>query len=277
MSSENQVDYDIEKPHLSTEYYKARKSYNLFSGLLLVWGIVGININSMPAPNPSNITNLNVQFKTPGAIPYVLIFMVIFYAYRLTIEWYQSSCARRVMWQSKADFFSSHLFAFISFSIFVLQNLVDRQVYDIFVENNDYVYLGSLMFICLLYSVFFVYIIKGKNGGSINKKIFVNLFISYKSCDKLFKHENKYLNLFNPLNFLHFCFSDMSYATRVMLSFAYPVIVGLYFILSRKVNLYLGLILIILVLLFQIVVYRFHRHRLKYRKNTGKIILVSKR
>lgn len=124
MSSES------EKPHLSSEYYKARKNYNLFAGLFFLWEFVGIELPKNPWGN------MNITFKSPEAAPYVLLFILFFYAFRITVEWLQSDVSRRLLIQSKLDFYFSHAIAFISISIFFIQVAIHEQIFIKFPISN---------------------------------------------------------------------------------------------------------------------------------------------
>ena len=119
----NTINNDI--PHLSPEYYKARKNYNLFVGLLFIWEFVGVELSNMP------IQNINIKLKSPDAAPYVLLTLLIFYSYRVTIEWHQSNFDRRTYLQSKVDYFISHFLAFSSVIIFLIQSKTGKQIFEI--------------------------------------------------------------------------------------------------------------------------------------------------
>lgn len=146
------ISTDKEVPHLSQEYYKARKSYNLFAGLLFLWGLVGIDIINIPTPTPSNIMNLNFKLKSPDALPYVLIVVLLFYAYRVSIEWYQSDVDRRKLNQSKVDFYISHILAVTSIFIYLLQANINKQIFSADLFSAIFSFLGSVS--TVIYVVF---------------------------------------------------------------------------------------------------------------------------
>jgi hypothetical protein len=129
MSNESDKSTDSDVPHLSAEYYKARKNYNLFAGLLFLWEFVGIELPNNPWGN------MNIRFKSPEAAPYVLLFILMFYAFRITIEWQQSDVLRRSFSQSKIDYFFSHFIAIVSLSLFFLQLAIKRQVITYFLST----------------------------------------------------------------------------------------------------------------------------------------------
>lgn len=113
-----------EKPHLSPEYYKARKNYNLYAGLLFIWEFIGVDLNTRPW------ANVNIEFKSPGAAPYVILFILFFYAIRIYIEWQQSDASRRSLRQSKIDYLFSHSIAFFSVLIFFFQLAFKQQLFS---------------------------------------------------------------------------------------------------------------------------------------------------
>lgn len=116
----------IEPPQPLTQgYRKARRAYGIVAGLLLAWELIGINLASDPV-GPVPIT-----LKSPEAAPFVLLALVIYFGVRLTLEWYQCHTARRETLPAKFDFFLAHLIGVCALSAFVIQRLIDAQLYDL--------------------------------------------------------------------------------------------------------------------------------------------------
>ena len=109
-------------PEFGTPYDKARKGYSLASALLLAWEPIGIEIS------PEPFDGLHVTFKSPSAAPYILIAVVLYFGFRLTVEWYQAEPARRQRVASRADFFVAHALAVAAISLYVVQALLHVQV-----------------------------------------------------------------------------------------------------------------------------------------------------
>jgi hypothetical protein len=102
-------------PALSDYYHKARKLYGLTSGLLLLWELVGIELQ----PNP--VEYLKVKLLSPEAVPAILFILVFYFAFRLIVEWSQCDISRRQFLASRVDFYAAHVFGFVSVSIYAFQ------------------------------------------------------------------------------------------------------------------------------------------------------------
>ena len=110
---------DTIKPELpdamTDAYHKARRGYGLFSGLLIAWELIGIQVNASP------FSDFNVTLKSPEAAPYILITLVGYYAFRLTVEWYQCDSSRRVLKVSRIDFFIAHSLGLVAVGLYAVQ------------------------------------------------------------------------------------------------------------------------------------------------------------
>ena len=91
-------------PEFSASYDKARKAYSLSSALLLAWALIGIDVDDKPIEK-----SLKSTFKSPQAVPDVLIALVIYFGSRFTVEWYQADEGRRARRPSRIDFALAHL------------------------------------------------------------------------------------------------------------------------------------------------------------------------
>jgi len=119
---------DKKVDHLTPEYYKARRGLMLFSGLLLAWELIGIELSQK-----LNIESLNldITIKSPQAAPAVLIILVIYFSIRIAIEWHQSPSERRKEKASVADIILTTTVVVASLSISALQFLLKIQIVDI--------------------------------------------------------------------------------------------------------------------------------------------------
>jgi hypothetical protein len=100
---------------MSDQYHKARKQYALFSGIVIVWVLVGIRVNT---ENP--IESVGVSLLSPEAIPVMLLTILVYFAYRTTIEWFQCDTDRRNTTASKIDFSMAHLIGASAFGIYIV-------------------------------------------------------------------------------------------------------------------------------------------------------------
>ena len=109
-------------PHFGSAYDKARKAYGSQSGLLLAWELIGIELPGAP------LENVKVTLKSPQAIPYVLIALVVYFAFRITIEWYQAEPSRRRLWASRVDFTVAHAIGAAALLLYAVQAILRVQI-----------------------------------------------------------------------------------------------------------------------------------------------------
>jgi hypothetical protein len=111
-----------EAPEFGEAYQGARKAYGLVSALLIAWELIGMEFS------PSPIENLNITLKSPQAIPYVLIVLVAYFAFRFTVEWYQADSRRRSKLVSRIDFGAGHLIGILALVLYSYQTLREIQL-----------------------------------------------------------------------------------------------------------------------------------------------------
>jgi len=109
-------------PALDESYGHARKAYGLVSALLIAWELIGVELE------PSPIENVKVTLKSPQAAPYVLIALIIYFGFRMTIEWYQNDSRRRMRPASRIDFAVAHLIAITALALYAFQTLSKIQI-----------------------------------------------------------------------------------------------------------------------------------------------------
>jgi hypothetical protein len=110
--------------------------------------LVGFNVEEAP------LQNLKITLKSPDAIPYILIVLVIYFAYRLFIEWLQCPAECTRVTATRFDFVLSHLIGLGSIGLYGFQRLTQIQVanlppnlkFDLF---NGFI-LGALLYLWLV-------------------------------------------------------------------------------------------------------------------------------
>ena len=113
-------------PALTEHYHKARKLYALASGILLLWELVGIELE------PTPIESLKVKLLSPEAVPVILFSLVIYFAFRFIIEWSQCDSYRRQFLASRVDYYAAHVVGFAALSIYAFQEASTFRFYDYF-------------------------------------------------------------------------------------------------------------------------------------------------
>jgi putative effector of murein hydrolase LrgA (UPF0299 family) len=110
-------------PPVTPAYQKAHKSYLAVSSLLGSWQLIGITVDTKE--------KWGITLKSPTAIPLILFILVMYFAYKMTIEWKQCDDGRRAHPMAKLDFFVAHILGALAISIATLQYIFQRQVVDI--------------------------------------------------------------------------------------------------------------------------------------------------
>ena len=103
-------------------YHKARRQLVLFSGILVAWEYVGISIgdgSSVTATVPVGETPVTI--RNPEVLPVVILTLILYFAYRLGVEWYQSDKKRRGLLVSRLDLAISGLMAGGAILLFIFQ------------------------------------------------------------------------------------------------------------------------------------------------------------
>jgi DNA-binding CsgD family transcriptional regulator len=108
-------------PPLSDQYHNARNRYALFSALLLAWNFLGVQIDIK-----SLFANVSVSLPTPEKVPILLTGLVLYYAYRICIEWNQCDGTRRSYTSSQVDFAITHSIGFASILTYGVQQTVPQ-------------------------------------------------------------------------------------------------------------------------------------------------------
>lgn len=135
---------------LSDAYHKARRSLALFSGILIAWEYVGISVGDPEAGATGTLPgDVTVAIRNPEVVPVVIVLLVLFFAARLTIEWWQCDPHRRELLASRVDLFLTFGLAGFSVLIFLLQQVFSYRLADFLTEEA----MGA--FILAFFMVFF--------------------------------------------------------------------------------------------------------------------------
>lgn len=125
IAQDNQAQRErAEHPEALTEaYHKARKQFGLFSGLLIAWELIGVDLE--------NFAPYEVKLKNPEAAPFVLLALVVYFAIRTGIEWHQCDEERRRRQVSRLDLALSYGLGAMSVFLCVLQDVLGIQVAEL--------------------------------------------------------------------------------------------------------------------------------------------------
>jgi hypothetical protein len=140
---------DVSLPSMPDAYHKARRQLNLFSAILIFWEYVGIRIGEKAAEDVSSkipSLDIKVRLENPEVIPLVIAAIVLYFAFRLSIEWNQSSPRRRAQWASKIDLTVSYIIAAVALVLFLFQKKFTIRVAEFLdVSTISSALLGALL------------------------------------------------------------------------------------------------------------------------------------
>ncbi len=114
---------------LSPEYHKARKQLMLWSAILFIWELVGIDLEKAQEAG-GNAGALIKSIKSPQAIPWALVILVGYFAFKLRVEWRQCSEARRQVREAKQDYQLGFVVAASACILYFAQTLGHVQIAD---------------------------------------------------------------------------------------------------------------------------------------------------
>jgi hypothetical protein len=106
-------------PALTEAYHKARRSYVLFSALLIAWELIGFEVPEVP------LENIKVAVKSPQAIPFVLLVLIGYFGLRTIQEWFQCDAERRKNKWALSDLLSANCIAATAFFVYLTQRLLE--------------------------------------------------------------------------------------------------------------------------------------------------------
>jgi hypothetical protein len=92
-----------EPEHLSPEYHKAHKQVMLWSGMLILWDILDIDL-ALARSTEGSVGPIISAIKNPRAVPWVLLGLIVYFLIKLLIEWAQCNEFRRSKHASVVDF-----------------------------------------------------------------------------------------------------------------------------------------------------------------------------
>ena len=116
---------------LSDHFHKARKQLVLWSGILIAWEVVGIDISKLSG----DVGNLAKALNSPQAIPWVLVCLVAYFAFRTAVEWRQCAPSRRVLLVSRIDLYSSILISVAALVLYGWQNVFGKSLVTILEDS----------------------------------------------------------------------------------------------------------------------------------------------
>jgi hypothetical protein len=112
-----------EAPTLTDAYRKAHKNYVLWSALLASWELIGIELQTKE--------KWGISLKSPDAVPVILLVLVLYSGYKITIEWVQCDGKSRSNFAAQLDFRIAHIIASLALTIAFIQYLLHVRIFEI--------------------------------------------------------------------------------------------------------------------------------------------------
>jgi len=105
---------------LSSEYHKARKQLMLWSAILFIWELVGIDLD-IAKDEPGNVGAIVKSLRSRQAVPWALLILVVYFLIKCWIEWAQCHPERKKVLFARLDFYLAAFVALLSIALYVGQ------------------------------------------------------------------------------------------------------------------------------------------------------------
>jgi hypothetical protein len=112
-------------PGFSESYDRARRAYGFVAALLFTWEFVGFDLGEVGGEG------VKLTIKSPAALPYVLAVLVVYFSFRLSIEWLHTVAERRRTVPARIDFCVAHVIGAGAVLVLIGQVAFQRQLFDL--------------------------------------------------------------------------------------------------------------------------------------------------
>jgi len=133
-------------PPFTEQYHKSRNALLIVSGILLAWELVGIKIEGAES------SGVRITIQETDAIPYLLFILIIFFSFRVIVEWHQSDKERRLLKQSKIDLYVTMIIPIFAGIVHTIQKWVDVSVFKK-IDSETYIIIAVVLFPMIFYFV----------------------------------------------------------------------------------------------------------------------------
>ena len=112
---------------LTSEYHKAHKQLLLWSGILFIWELIGVDLDKAKEVG-GNVGAAVSILKSPQAVPWALVILVIYFTFKVAVEWNQNHEDRRKNNYARSDYISALSVAGIAVALYFAQTVNHLQV-----------------------------------------------------------------------------------------------------------------------------------------------------
>lgn len=153
---------------MTDAFRRARKNYILFAALFIAWELIGFELEDRAS------SMVNVTIKSPEAAPWVLVILVIYFSYRLSIEWMQLEQRIKDTLPIRIEMAVSHCIAIFPIGLWSFQKVSNSQIshmlwlnpflpHSIYKDMNDVLIVAgtSVVFLAVMSIVAAAFLVKG--------------------------------------------------------------------------------------------------------------------
>jgi hypothetical protein len=163
----------------------------LWATILLVWELIGVDLSKAKDAG-GNVGPIVTALKSPQAVPWVLLALVLYFLLKCSIEWAQCHLERRKIRFARADFISAWIVSLAAIVLYIGQALSRVQFAD-FLQRN--------LRLTLMFAMGFV--------AAFGAMPIVDLLFAWKRSDRI----TRVLGLLLPVLF----FAILFFVTRVIM------------------------------------------------------------
>lgn len=107
---------------LSSEYHKAHKQLMLWSAILFIWELIGVDLSKAKDAG-GNVGAVVTILKSPQAVPWALLILVGYFLFKCSVEWAQCHLDRRKVLFAKIDYTAALIVAGAAIALFIGQTI----------------------------------------------------------------------------------------------------------------------------------------------------------
>jgi hypothetical protein len=139
--SKPKLDKRVREPSaLSSEYHKAHKQLMLWATILFIWELVGVDLSKAKDAG-GNVGPIVTALKSPQAVPWVLLILVLYFLFKCSVEWGQCNQGRRKVLLARVDFISALSVSGAAIALYVSQAISRVQFADV-IQSRSRVFFG---------------------------------------------------------------------------------------------------------------------------------------
>ncbi len=129
---------------LTPEYHKAHKQLMLWSAILFIWELIGIDLEKAKDAG-GNVGPVVTALKSPQAVPWALMGLVVYFVFKCSVEWSQCDVDRRRILFARIDFVSAIVVSGAAIMLYAVQSLSRVQVANLVAQQRHSVLLGAML------------------------------------------------------------------------------------------------------------------------------------